>query len=328
MNATSGDATPLVAIVGPTASGKSALGVWLAEKLGGEVVVCDSTQVYRGFDIGTAKLRPAERHGVPHHLLDLLEPDQVFTAGDYRRLALDVLASLRMRGKLPVFTVGTGLYFRGLVEGLADAPTRSEELRARLRRRGESRGSAYLHGMLSRLDQQAASRIAPRDTNKLIRAIEVCVLAGKPITEVHRAGQPRLEGFIPVKVGLMPPRAALYERIHHRVEAMLRAGWFDEVSRLVAAGIPAAAKPFQFIGYGELRAHLDGVVPLPIAVKAIQQATRRYAKRQITWFRRERDVEWFSGFGDDPEIARNVLEYLTRQLEVFARPRARDTAGV
>jgi tRNA dimethylallyltransferase len=298
----------------------------LAEQLGGEIVVCDSTQLYRGFDIGTAKPTEAERRGLSHHLLDLLEPAQVFTAGEYRRRALDVLADLRSRAKLPIFIVGTGLYFRALVEGLADAPGRSEDLRARLRKRADIRGPEYLHRILSRLDRQAAARIASRDTNKLIRAIEICVLAGKPMSEVHGAGRARLEGFTAIKLGLMPPRAALYERIHARTGTMLTAGWLEEVRRLVAAGVPPDAKPFQFIGYRELRAHLEGVVPLEKAVRAIQQATRRYAKRQITWFRRETGVEWFSGFGDDRQIASAALEYLNRQLS--AGPRAQDAAGV
>jgi len=328
MNEPSTDATPLVAIVGPTASGKSALGIHLAGKLGGEVVVCDSTQLYRRFDIGTAKLSTAERRGVAHHLVDLLEPEQVFTAGDYRRRALEVLADLRSRGRFLVFTVGTGLYFRALVEGLADAPTRSEELRARLRKRADTRSTHYLHRVLKRLDAEAAARISPRDTPKIIRAIEVCVLAGKPVSEVLRAGRPRLEGFVPIKIGLMPARAELYHRIDHRVHAMLEAGWLEEVRGLLAAGVPATAKPFQFIGYGELRAHLEGVVPLSVAVKAIQQATRRYAKRQITWFRREAGVEWFSGFGDQPEIVAAVLPYLSRQLGARNPSRASGVAGV
>jgi len=328
MNERSAEATPLVAIVGPTASGKSALGVQLAKKLGGEVVVCDSTQLYRRFDIGTAKLSPVEQHGIPHHLVDLLEPEQVFTAGDYRRMALEVLADLRSRGKLPIFTVGTGLYFRALVEGLADAPTRSEELRARLRKRADAKSTHYLHSVLKRLDAEAAARISPRDTPKIIRAIEVCVLAGKPMSEVMRAGRPRLEGFRPIKIGLMPARADLYQRINQRVQAMLDAGWLEEVRGLLAAGVPATAKPFQFIGYGELRAHLEGVVPLSVAVKAIQQATRRYAKRQVTWFRRESGVEWFSGFGDQPQIADAAVQYLSRQLSERGPSRAPGAPGV
>lgn len=328
MNELSTEATPLVAIVGPTASGKSALGVRLAQQLGGEVVVCDSTQLYRKFDIGTAKVSPAEQRGIPHHLVDLLEPEQVFTAGDYRRRALEVLADLRSRGTLPMFTVGTGLYFRALVEGLADAPTRSEELRARLRKRADAKSTHHLHRVLKRLDADAAARISPRDTPKIIRAIEVCVLAGKPMSEVMRAGRPRLEGFRPIKIGLMPARAELYQRINQRVHLMLEAGWLEEVRRLLAAGVPATAKPFQFIGYGELRAHLEGVVPLSVAVKAIQQATRRYAKRQITWFRREAGVEWFSGFGDQLEIAAAVLQYLSGHLGARNPSRTSGAAGV
>jgi len=328
MNEPATHATPLVAIVGPTASGKSALGIHIAEKLGGEVVVCDSTQLYRRFDIGTAKVRAEESRGVAHRLVDLLEPEQIFTAGDYRRQALDVLADLRSRGRLPIFTVGTGLYFRALVEGLADAPTRSEELRARLRNRADAKGTHYLHRLLTRLDAAAAARISPRDTPKIIRAIEVCVLTGKPVSEVLRAGRARLEGFVPLKIGLLPPRAELYQRVNHRVRAMLEAGWLEEVRGLLAAGVPATAKPFQFIGYGELRAHLEGIVPLSVAVKAIQQATRRYAKRQITWFRRETGVQWFSGFGDHPEVAAAVLEYLSRQLGARSPSRTPGAAGV
>ena len=320
--------TPLVAIVGPTASGKSSLGVWLAERLGGEVVVCDSTQVYRGFDVGTAKITVEERRGVPHHLLDLLEPQEVFTAGDYRRRALAVLDDLRGRGKLPVFTVGTGLYFRALVEGLADAPARSEELRARLKKGAQRRGPEYVHRILQRLDREAAARIAPGDTPKVIRAVEVCLLAGKPLTEVHREGRPRLEGYTALRVGLIPPRAALYERINARVEAMLAAGWPEEVRRLLASGVPATAKPFQFIGYGELRRRLEGKLAIEKAGPSIQQATRRYAKRQITWFRREPEVEWFAGFGDDPQIAAAVLAYLNEQLGSPGLARAPRPGGV
>lgn len=305
---------PLVVILGPTASGKSALGVWLAERLGGEVVACDSTQLYRHFDIGTAKPAAEERRGVPHHLLDLCEPQEVFTAGDYRRHAEIVLADLRARGRLPVLTVGTGLYLRALLEGLADAPSRSEELRGRLNEHAKKKGAEYLHRLLARLDPAAAARIASRDQPKLMRAIEVCLLAGRPISEVHRAGRSALQGFTPLKAGLMPPRAALYARIEQRVNCMLERGWLEEVRGLIARGIPMTAKPLQFIGYAELRAHLEGRCTLEESAQAIAQATRRYAKRQITWFRREPGVEWLAGFGDDEGIASAALRSLEARM--------------
>lgn len=300
-------AAPLVALVGPTASGKSSLAVWLAERIGGEIVVCDSTQVYRGFDVGTAKATPVELQRVPHHLIDILDPEQVFTAGEYRQRAIEVLDDLRSRGRVPILTAGTGLYLRALLEGLSDAPLRSEELRARLQRRAARNKPGYLHRLLSKRDPEAASRIAPADTPKLIRAIEVSVLAGKPITELHRAGRKKLEGFRPIKIGLNPPRTALYERIERRTHEMMESGWIEEVRSLVARGIPATAKPFSFIGYWELREHLEGKRDLPSTIAAIQQATRRYAKRQLTWFRKEPGVHWLAGFGDDPAIAQAAL---------------------
>jgi tRNA dimethylallyltransferase len=294
---------PLVAILGPTASGKSALGVQLAERFGGEVLACDSTQVYRGFDIGTAKSSIAERRGVPHHLLDLVEPAELFTAGEYRRRAEIVLADLRARGRLPVLTVGTGLYLRALLEGLADAPERSADLRARLEARIAVRGPAYLHRILARLDPAAARRISARDRQKLVRAIEICVLAGKPVTEVHRAGRDPLLGFAPIRIGLAPPRAELHARIARRTDEMLARSWLGEVAELIRLGVPANSKPFEFIGYRALREHIEGRTDLAEATAAIVQATRRYAKRQATWFRREPDVTWLAGFGDDPAIA-------------------------
>lgn len=298
----------LVAIVGPTASGKSALGVWLAGRLDGEILACDSTQVYRGFDVGTAKPTAAERGGIPHHLIDMVDPGEEFHAGEYRRRAIAVLEDLAGRGKLPILTAGTGLYLRALLEGLCEAPTRSEELRERLRRRAGTGGPSYLHRILERLDPEAARRIGARDEPKTIRAIEVRLLSGKPLSALHREGQQPLEGYRAIKVGLMPPRAALYERIHRRAEAMVEAGWIDEVRQLMAAGVPETAKPFQFIGYREWREFIEGKIGKEEALERIRQATRRYAKRQITWFRRETGVAWLEGFGDDPGIAARALE--------------------
>jgi tRNA dimethylallyltransferase len=304
---------PLIAVVGPTASGKSALGVWLAGQFGGEVLACDSTQLYRGFDIGTAKPGLAERHGIPHHLIDALTPIEEATAGRYRQMALVVLQDLRLRGKLPILTVGTGLYLRALLEGLAEAPQRSIELRERLRASAEERAPHYLHRLLKRLDPEAAGKIAPPDEQKLIRAIEVCVLARRPVSEVHRAGRTPLEGWRALKIGLMPPREGLYARIHARTDAMLAQGWMEEVRGLLASPSPGNAKPFDFIGYRELREVLRGEKTLENARVAIQQSTRRYAKRQMTWFRKDPAIHWFTGFGDDPRLRDETCGWIRQQ---------------
>ena len=301
--------TRLVVVLGPTASGKSALGIALAERLGGEIVVCDSTQVYRHFDVGTAKVPPALQRGIPHHLVDLVEPAEVFTAGEYRRRALAVLEELRGRGRLPILTAGTGLYLRALLEGLADAPGRSEELRERLRRKADERGPEHVHKILARVDGEAAARIAPRDTQKIIRAIEMRILAGKPVGEIFRGGREGLAGYEVKKIGLLPPRASLYARIDARVESMIEAGWVEEVRGLMAGGVPRDAKAFQFIGYSQLREHVEGRIPRQEAVRLIQQAARRFAKRQITWFRKEQGVHWLSGFGDEPGIVEAAFNY-------------------
>jgi tRNA dimethylallyltransferase len=312
---------PLVTVVGPTASGKSALGVWLAERFGGEVLACDSTQLYRGFDIGTAKPGLAERRGIPHHLIDSLTPSEAATAGGYRERALVVLEDLRRRGPLPILTVGTGLYLRALLEGLAEVPQRSEELRTRLRASAEKRGPGYLYRLLARLDAETAAKIAAPDEQKLIRAIEVCVLARRPVSEVHRMGRTPLAGWRALKIGLMPPREALYERIHARTDAMLAQGWIEEVRGLMDNGLAENAKPFDFIGYRELREVLRGHRKLEEARAAIQQATRQYAKRQLTWFRKDPSVHWLSGFGDDSHVQDQAREWL-REQSLPESPRA------
>jgi tRNA dimethylallyltransferase len=305
---------PLVVIVGPTASGKSTLAVWLAERLQGEVVACDSTQLYHGFDIGTAKPSLAERRGIPHHLIDVLDPTQDATAGGYRAMALTILEDLRRRKRLPILTVGTGLYLRALLEGLADIPQRCEELRARLRQSAERHAAGHLHRMLQRLDPQAAQKIAPADEQKLIRAAEVCLLSKKPISELYRAGRAALIGWKPLQLALLSPREALYERIHARTDTMIANGWLEEVRALAASGLPENAKPFDFIGYRELRSVLRGSMTLEEARAAIQQSTRRYAKRQLSWFRNLPGVEHFEGFGDDVQIQNAVLQWLSTQI--------------
>jgi tRNA dimethylallyltransferase len=307
---------PLVAIVGPTASGKSTLGVWLAEKLGGEVVACDSTQLYRGFDIGTAKPSQTERRGIPHHLTDVLDANQEATAGGYRQLALEVLEELRRRQCLPIFTVGTGLYLRALVDGLAEAPQRSEEIRERLRADATENRPGYLHRVLQEIDPEAAQKIAAADEQKLIRAIEVCMLAQKPLSDVHRTPRMALEGWRAIKVGLMPDRELLKERIHARTESMLAQGWEKEAKDLLASGLLENAKPFDFIGYREMRAVLRDELKLEAAREAIQIATRQYAKRQLTWFRKDASVRWFNGFGDEAGIQVQVLDWLSEKVQI------------
>lgn len=303
---------PLIVILGPTASGKSTLGVWLAERIGGEVVACDSTQLYKGFDIGTAKPSLDERRGVPHHVIDVLEPHEAATAGGYREAAIAVLDDLRRRGRVPILTVGTGLYLRALLEGLADVPQRSEELRDRLRANRDRHPAGYLHRVLRRLDPDAATKIAPADEQKLIRAIEVCLLTKRPLTQVYREGRAPLAGWRPIKIGLQPPREELYERIHGRTDSMLAHGWLDEVRTLMNSGLTDQAKPFDFIGYRELRAVARDEMKIADAKAAIQQSTRRYAKRQLTWFRREANVQWLEGFGDSTKVQADALECVTR----------------
>ncbi len=312
MNA-SGD-TPLLAILGPTASGKSALGIWLAQQLRGEVVACDSTQLYRGFDVGTAKPSVEERQAIPHHLIDVLDPQEEATAGSYRERATVVLEELRVRKKLPIFTVGTGLYLRVLLEGIAEVPLRSEELRARLWASAATHAPGHLHRLLQRLDAASANKIAAADEQKLVRAIEVCLLAKKPLSEVHRTGRNPLRGWRALKIGLSPEREKLYECIHARTDAMLKAGWMDEVRGLLASALPSDAKPFDFIGYRELRAVLNEQMKFEEARAAIQQATRRYSKRQLTWFRRDADVHWLEGFGKDAAIQQRALAWVRSQI--------------
>lgn len=305
----------LVVILGPTASGKSALAIALAERSNGEVVACDSTQVYRYFDIGTGKVPVVERRGIPHHMIDLVESAEVFTAGEYRRRATEVLEAICARGKLPILTAGTGLYLRALLDGLADAPARSEELRERLRQRGARRGPERLHQILRRLDRESASRIAPGDTQKVIRAIEIRLLSGQPVSALHQRGRARLEGFQVLKIGLMPPRATLYRRIDQRVTTMLESGWLDEVKVLLGRGITPTSKPFESLGYSQFRDVLAGKMVLNEAIRQIQQATRQYAKRQVTWFRKEHDVHWIEGFGDEAATAADALRFIAAAEE-------------
>jgi tRNA dimethylallyltransferase len=305
---------PLLAVVGPTASGKSSLAIALALRWNGEIVNCDSVQFYRGFDVGTGKVPPQERRGVPHHLLDIADPEQVFTAGDFRQEAIRVLAGIRERQRLPVIVGGTGLYLRALLLGLFAGPQRSEILRERLRSLAGRRSREFLHRMLVRLDPKAAARIHPRDTPKIIRALEVCLLARQPISALHERGREGLKGFRVLKVGLSPARASLALRINRRVEQMFAAGLLDEVRDMLSRSGADRIKPLGALGYRQAREVLAGTKTLGEAIREIQRATRRYAKRQMTWFRRESDIAWFAGFGDDPVIQQSVSTWLAKRL--------------
>ena len=323
-----GSRATLLAILGPTASGKSALALELARRLGGEIVNYDSVQLYRGFDIGSGKVRLEERRGVPHHLLDVLEPGQMFTAGDYRRAAGHAIESIRERNRLPILVGGTGFYLRALLLGLFEGPARSESLRQRLealakRRAGRGTGepiegradpeaarAGVLHRLLERLDPASAARIHPRDRQKTIRALEVCLLARQPMSRMLDRGRSGLEGFEVIKVGLNPGRAPLYERIHRRVEEMFDAGLIEETRGILDRYPVPRLKPLEALGYRQASACLAGAMSREEAVLQSQAATRRYAKRQMTWFRRETDVAWFPGFGDDLQIQRQVLDWL------------------
>ena len=319
--------TPLLAILGPTAAGKSALALTLAERLDGEIVNYDSVQVYRGFEIGTGKVPPSERRGIPHHLLDFVDPSQVFTAGDYRREATRVLQSMRERRRLPILVGGTGLYLRAVLMGLFEGPKRSEDLRLRLNalasRRSDLGGETghnpraarapradVLDRLLRRLDPATAARIHPRDRQKIVRAIEVCLLAREPMSRMLERGRTGLEGFAIIKLGLDPHRAELSVRINRRVEGMFAAGLIEETRAGLERPDASRLKPLEALGYRQSVAALRGTISQAQAIVETQAATRRYAKRQMTWFRREADVTWFAGFGDDPQIQQQVFDWL------------------
>lgn len=302
----------LIAIVGPTASGKTALSLALAGRFGGEIVNCDSVAVYREFEIGTAKPSREERARAPHHLIDILGPIELFTAGDYSRRARTVLEDIKSRGRLPIVVGGTGLYLRALLEGLAPGPQRSEELRDELRDRVERKGSAHLHKILMRLDPVAAGRIHPNDASKLIRAVEVCLTAPRPMTEMWKQGTEPLRGFRIVRIGLNPAREALYARINARAAQMFERGLVEE-TRVLHEKYGDTARPLGSLGYKQALQFIRGELTCEEAIAAAQQGHRNYAKRQMTWFRREPDVQWINGFGDDAAVQEELLQLLPIQ---------------
>lgn len=262
---------------------------------------CDSVAMYREFEIGTAKPTAAERIRVPHHLLDLVDPCGYITAGEYARQAREVLEQIKSRGTLPIVVGGTGLYLRALLEGLFAGPQRSEEVRRRLREHAEEKGTGYLHRVLSRLDPAGAAMIHANDTPKLLRAIEVCLASRTKMSELWKQGRDPLQGWRIVRLGLDPDRTALYKRINQRAQHMFDEGLVEETSSLLEK-YGAAARPLSALGYKQAVALLRGEIDRKTALQAAQQAHRNYAKRQMTWFRRERGVVWITGFGDDVRV--------------------------
>lgn len=311
---------PVLAIVGPTAAGKSRFALEVAERIGGEILSCDSMAVYRGLDIGTAKPSPEDRQRVRHHLLDVVEPGSAFSAGAFRAAAREAMADMAAREKACVLVGGTGLYYRALTQGLADLPPRDESLRERLTARVGRRGAQSLHKILRRLDPKAAARITPADTVRTVRALEVRLLTRRPISswiETSPFGCAALPGVL--KIGLSASRAVLYERIEARVDAMMAAGLLREVEGLHRAGrLTGTAR--KAIGYGELADALEGALTLPEAVARIKLRSRHLAKRQTTWFRKETGVKWY--YIDAREAWKNdAMEFIQRwRQEARQRP--------
>jgi len=305
----------LVAVLGPTASGKTALALTIARHFDSEIVNCDSVAMYRDFEIGTAKPTAVERCEVPHHLLDFVDPTANVTAGEYARQARQVLGEISGRGHLPIVSGGTGLYLRALLDGLFAGPQRSEELRYNLRRRAKEGGPERLHRILRRLDSSAAVRIHANDVPKVIRAIEVCLASRRPMTELLQEGREPLRGFRILRLGLNPERAALYTRINQRATKMFERGLIAE-TELLRKKYGDEARPLTSLGYQQAMQVLRGEIDGKLALEAAQQAHRNYAKRQMTWFRREPEVHWLSGFGDDSDVQAEALALVQQNKNI------------
>ena len=299
----------LVVILGPTASGKTALSLHVAERLRGEIISCDSVAVYRELEIGTAKPSMDERGRVPHHLIDIVGPAELITAGDYSRLARQAIGDISARGHLPIVVGGSGLYLRALLEGLFSGPPRSEDLRSRLRERAAERGNDYLHRLLRRIDPAAARTIHANDVPKVVRALEVSFGARAPMTGLWQQGREPLQGFRVLRVGLNPDRDALYARINQRAREMFSGGLLEE-TRILMERYGSSLWPLNSLGYKQAMQHLREETSFEQAVLAAQQGHRNYAKRQMTWFRREPDVNWIADFGSNSAVQKQVMDLI------------------
>jgi tRNA dimethylallyltransferase len=303
---------PLIAVLGPTATGKSALGLALAEWFGGEIVNCDSTAVYRGFDIGTDKVPLAERRGIPHHLIDITDPTAEYTAAQFARDAAAVIRDIHTRGAVPILVGGTGFYYRALTRGLFPGPAADAPLRARLEAIAQRRGVERLHRLVARVDPESALRIMPRDLKRLVRALEVYFLTGRPLTAHFEATASLLDPDVEViPIGLHMPAAWLSERLTQRVDAQFDAGLLDEIRGRLASGVPPGARPFGGLVYRQAMEHLRGVRDEAATRALIAQENRRYARRQLIWFRKEPNLVWFDGPGTNADVQDSVIRELT-----------------
>ena len=306
-----------VAILGPTATGKSALALALAERYGGEIINCDSTAVYRGFDIGTDKIAPADRRGIPHHLIDIVEPIDDYTAAQYARDAAAVVRDVHARGRIPIVAGGTGFYYRALTRGLFPGPGRDAALRQRLEAIAERREVTFLHRMLRKIDPASARRIQPRDLKRLVRALEVFFLTGRPLTSHFADTVSPLPDVEVVAVGLRLPAEQIAARVARRVDEQFERGLLDEIRALLARGIPETARPFGGLVYRQALEHLHGVRDEAATRALIAQENRRYARRQLIWFRKEPNLSWFDGPGE----SEGTVAAVQRLIDTYvARP--------
>jgi tRNA dimethylallyltransferase len=305
----------VVAVLGPTATGKSALALSIAERFGGEIINCDSTAVYRGFDIGTDKVSPDERRGIPHHLIDIADPTDEYTAAQYARDAAAAIRDIQARGRLAIVAGGTGFYFRALTRGLFPGPGRDADCRARLDAIAGRRGVEWLHRILRRVDAASANRIQPRDQKRIVRALEVYFLTGQALTDHFAETQSPIPDMDVLAVGLTLPAARIAERVARRVDEQFTRGLLDEMRALLARGVPEVARPFGGLVYRQALEHLHGVRDEAATRGLIVQENRRYAKRQVIWFRKEPNVTWFEGPGESASTIASVLTWLGDHVE-------------
>jgi tRNA dimethylallyltransferase len=300
----------LLAIVGPTATGKSALAIAMAERFGGEVVSCDSTAVYRGFDIGTDKVPPSEQRGIPHHMVDVVNPAEEYSAARYARDAASVIRGITARGRLPILAGGTGFYYRALTRGLFEGPSRDEPLRRRLERVAAARGPERLHRWLAQVDPPSAARIAANDVKRVVRALEVWILTDRPLTEHFAETASPVPDYDVIAVALQIPPEQTAERVARRVHAQFAQGLLDEIRGLLARGVPETALPFTGLVYRQGLEHLHGVRDEAATRELIILENRKYSRRQLIWFRKEPNLRWFHAPGERPDTQNAVAELL------------------